>query len=246
MQQHCIKCNTTGKEQVVLKDDNSLVTVRPKFYIGSSGSVWASELVFLRWQHPNLFEIENPHSFSIGLRKYSAMVRDIMFYFVDTTEQQDIEKITESSSCVFRDFEITRLKHTTNLLCYAQSEWIQIKASLNTDDIARGSEIFDSIEEVLTRVNNIESHLNSTTTEGNMLWVTNYDQTLQNINDVLNRMKLCGLPLPVSPRILFHTDKGPGVSITNVQVHIPSECFYLYMYTERKRGASFLTCKCCM
>ena len=43
---------------MIVKDDHLLVTVHPKHYVGSSGSVWASENVFLRWEHPQLYEVE--------------------------------------------------------------------------------------------------------------------------------------------------------------------------------------------
>lgn len=36
--------------------DKTIVTVRPKYYIGSSGSVWASETMLLRREVPQLFE----------------------------------------------------------------------------------------------------------------------------------------------------------------------------------------------
>lgn len=34
--------------------DQTVVTVRPKHHIGSSGSVWASETMLMRWEVPQL------------------------------------------------------------------------------------------------------------------------------------------------------------------------------------------------
>ena len=40
-------------------DDNHIVTVRPKFYIGSTGTVWANETMFLRYTFPHQFKVES-------------------------------------------------------------------------------------------------------------------------------------------------------------------------------------------
>lgn len=37
--------------------DKSVVIVRPKFYIGSSGSVWASDYIRVRYHRKNGFEV---------------------------------------------------------------------------------------------------------------------------------------------------------------------------------------------
>ena len=46
-----------GKLHLVNDKDQTIVTVRPKYYIGSSGSIWASETMFLRRELPQLFEV---------------------------------------------------------------------------------------------------------------------------------------------------------------------------------------------
>ena len=48
-----------GEEQrFVHTEDQTVVTVRPKYFIGSSGSVWASDLLKIKWEFPQLFEQE--------------------------------------------------------------------------------------------------------------------------------------------------------------------------------------------
>ena len=46
-----------GKLHLVNDKDHTIVTVRPKYYTGSSGSIWASETMFLRRELPQLFEV---------------------------------------------------------------------------------------------------------------------------------------------------------------------------------------------
>jgi hypothetical protein len=45
------------KVHLVNDVDQTIVTVRPKYYICSSGSVWASETMLLRIEVPKLFEV---------------------------------------------------------------------------------------------------------------------------------------------------------------------------------------------
>ena len=45
-----------GEEKFFHKEDQIVVTVRPKSYIGSSGSVWASDQLQIKWEVPQLFE----------------------------------------------------------------------------------------------------------------------------------------------------------------------------------------------
>ena len=36
--------------------DQSFVLIRPKFYIGSNGTVWASDFIRIRTEYPTMFE----------------------------------------------------------------------------------------------------------------------------------------------------------------------------------------------
>ena len=45
------------KLHLVNDKDHTIVPVRPKYYTGSSGSIWASETMFLRRELPQLFEV---------------------------------------------------------------------------------------------------------------------------------------------------------------------------------------------
>lgn len=48
--------------------------------------------------------------------------------------------------------------------------------------------------------------------------MANISSCLRKKQVVLNEMKKRGLPVSVHPRVLLHTDKGPGVSVTNYEV----------------------------
>ena len=44
-----------GKDEVKLTEDQSVVFVRPKYFVGSSGSVWGSEIKELKHHLPRLY-----------------------------------------------------------------------------------------------------------------------------------------------------------------------------------------------
>lgn len=139
---HC-SCSI-GKENMILKDDHSVVTVCPKHYVGSSGSVWASEKVFLRWQHPQLYEIECSQ-FHPLLRKFTAMVRDYLAYFSDSTEKRDVSCLTQSPDCQFRAYELSRIEHAVSGILTATVNWNQFRSKLNPTQITTGNEIADCL-----------------------------------------------------------------------------------------------------
>ena len=48
-----------GKNELITNQDQSVVTIRPKHYIGSSESVWASDYMGLYHDPPNTFSRES-------------------------------------------------------------------------------------------------------------------------------------------------------------------------------------------
>ena len=44
-------------DKLVKNTDHSLVIIRPKFYVGSSGCVWASDLIRLWYEDPDIFKL---------------------------------------------------------------------------------------------------------------------------------------------------------------------------------------------
>ena len=65
-----------------------------------------------RREVPQLFETgeASPYGLcSVPLRRFCAHVRDILFYFQDTTMYEDFMTVTQSVDCKFRKYEISRL-----------------------------------------------------------------------------------------------------------------------------------------
>lgn len=201
---------------MILKDDHSVVTVRPKHYVGSSGSVWASEKVLLRWEHPHLYEIEDS-PFHPLLRKFTAMVRDHLVYFCDSTEKGDVSCLTQPHDCQFGAYEKSRIYHAVSGIVTATVNWNQSRNNLIPEQIAIGNKIADCVDAVRSEFELLKETLVSSTTTIQALW-QKYEHVTERCKWLLNEMKQRGLPVSIRPRILLHTDKGPGVSVTNYEV----------------------------
>ena len=117
-----------GKLHLVNDTDQTIVTVRPKYFIGSLGSVWASETMMLRRELPQLFELtKGPYRYSsIPSQRFYSHVHDCVFYFHYTTMYEDIMAVIESSDCEFRKYEMTRLIWLKNELNEALQRWVLI------------------------------------------------------------------------------------------------------------------------
>ena len=114
--------NVKGEEKLIKEADQSLVTVRPKFYIGSSGSRWSSDLLQMRYKNPNLLELrDNSEMYTIPARRFVAQVKDTVCYFSMTTTIGDLcDLVTQSS---YYSYELKRLKWLQTRLKKAEQRW---------------------------------------------------------------------------------------------------------------------------
>ena len=114
-----------GENKFVQEEDQTIVTVRPKAYIGSSGSVWALDLVKIKWKAPQRFEqSENlVHGFPLELRKFRHRIRDIVYYFEDCTMKSDVMCVTPAPNCRFKAYEKTCRSEERRVGKECRSRW---------------------------------------------------------------------------------------------------------------------------
>lgn len=104
--------------------DSHFVVVRPKALIDSSGTTWASEIVRLRTNFPDIFELSsdsNLNHYSAACRGNVAMCHITVLQYLDMTEAEDIQKITVSEKCPHREYEKKRLTHLLDRLNEAEN-----------------------------------------------------------------------------------------------------------------------------
>ena len=195
--------------------DQTVVMNRPKYYIGSNGSVWGSDTMFLRWELPQLFEVQDgPYRYcSLPLRQFCARVHDCAYYFEDTAMREDVMSCTESPDCKFRAYETSRLSWLKQQLLAAQQKCDEGKVLIEGEDVALGNEVKDTVTTVTDTLDQI-GDISSDTKE--KIW-ENCVTVLEKLNATQECIKRLSLP-PVKPDVLKATDAGPGVGCSNIEV----------------------------
>ena len=98
-----------NEEKVVVEDDNSMVSMCPKFYNRSDGTAWSSDDILNYTKRPDLHEVSgNGHS--VKVRQVFASISMHVLYFIDTSEKDDILNVTCSENCQFRIYEFKASK----------------------------------------------------------------------------------------------------------------------------------------
>ena len=106
--------DVNGQEKFISTGDEHFVFVQPKQFVNSSGTTWANETHSLRCHFPDSFEVSSVHallSFPKEVRCFTSGLQVDVYLFRDMSEKEDVEKVTTSQSCVFRDYEKRHLKH---------------------------------------------------------------------------------------------------------------------------------------
>ena len=109
------------KEEILFTEDDTVVFTRPKYYVGNTDSVWASELLRLRYEEPILFVAKKlSKSTSNDYKKILILLNDKIHHYLDSSEKEDVMKRTDNmSNCKHREHELCRLKSLGLTLTYA-------------------------------------------------------------------------------------------------------------------------------
>ena len=208
-------CDMNGKKEIRIADDQTIVFARPKYFVGSTASVWASEFMRMRWQEYNFFVAD-----ILGERKlYTSImirVRDKVVHFLDATEENDVRKIGSTDGNEFWQYEKDRLLafkaylEASIQLCEFSSE--TQPAEQERLNLIR---LLDQIRAILILVDEALLHL-SKQCSSDVIW-TCIEQILDK-----SRILLCSLKvnMPImKTRFIEFTDGGPGVGVSNRDVH---------------------------
>ncbi|XP_035690603.1 uncharacterized protein LOC118425678 [Branchiostoma floridae] len=206
-----------GKGNLISSRDFSMAVIHPKAYVGTNGTTWGSNLMRLRRECPDEFEVvpgADSTPYSKAVRKFCGWVSDSTFYFVDTTMKGDVMKVTKKPDCQFQKYECLRLQVLKRQCERAIEEWREEKAGLPGSEIAVGSEVLDTVQTIVGRAEELAAALSVST--GNPLWqrYCEFVETCSNFLQSLNRLRLP----PPCPQLLELTDAGPGVGVSNFEV----------------------------
>ena len=105
--------DNNGVEKLINDMDRHSVFIRPKAIVGSSGTVWASEMVRLWHSTGNIFMVEGD---SLGCPQYTETfcslchkLHNYAFQYMDMTTEEDINKLEQGTCSKLEDYENQRL-----------------------------------------------------------------------------------------------------------------------------------------
>ena len=210
-------------EKTVLtnKEDNHFVIIRPKAFVPSSGSVWASETVMLRHNHPDVFEAKCMVSttYSKEFRKLCAQLNDYIYQYCDMSEKEDFANVTSDPGCLHNEYEKRRAAHCWKHLSNARDEFETTSEVIKESEMAIFKcRILPQLDAFLDQLRVIMDHLESSTESSTNDLIQINNCLLESGKQICVTMKELKLP-PVKPRWVKLTDAGPGVSVSNFAVN---------------------------
>ena len=231
------------EEKLVTAEDAHIVFIRPKAFVPSTGSTYKSEIVRIRHEFPDLFEVPsakcNAVNYSEDFRCSCAIAHDSAFIYKNMTMDEDLKKVTYKPDCLHKQYEKCRIMHLrkniTKCLMFAG------KIQVPEEKTLFSSVVIKRLEELVTCINEceslVETGLQKEQFTGCIL------QVKRKCGELLESLTELRLP-PVKPCTADLTDKGPGQGVSNFDVRIrDAEVAMLYnsdyrIRVHRSRGDS--------
>lgn len=192
-----------------MSEDDSFVFMRPKAFVGSSGSVLASEDMEVRAIRPDLYEIEGSE-LSIPFCGYCSRIKDKIKHFILSTNEHDVLSVNVETKCIYRQYEHQRLAHSLEYLESTMAKCYLSKMHDHEKDLC--AQVQSLLEVVMSQMKDVRSSYCSSSE----LW-QEHTQLLEVCEQVLHILSSFSLP-GVKPRVLELTDAGPGVGCNNNEV----------------------------
>ena len=202
------------------KEDNHFVIIRPKAFVPSTGSVWASETVMLRHNHP-VFEAKCMVSttYSKEFRKLCAQFNDYIYQYCDMSEKGDLANVTSHPGCPHNQYEKRRATHCWEHLSNARDEFETSSEAIKESEMAIfKSRILPQLGTLLDQLQVIMDFLEGSAESSTNDLIEIKNCILKSSKQIQVTMRELKLP-PVKPRWVKLTDAGPGVGVSNLAVN---------------------------
>lgn len=205
-------------EKLITDEDYHFVFTGPNFFIGSSGSVWASETVNLRYLYLNIFEMsEKKSDFSSAFRSICAQLHDSVFLYNDMCEPGDFSRAKpgahENPHTYYEQERLGRLHTRIDKTFILGNNFEQLNESEKTVFTNRVQSLVDNI---IWNVKNAQRILENPSKQSTdfICEIQDLQQGCQKLLQRLNEFELPG----VKPGWCDLTDAGPGVGVSNFEV----------------------------
>jgi hypothetical protein len=201
-------------DKLVQDDDQSVVMVRPKYYVGSSGSVWASDYIKISHEYPHLYEVTSEDSqWAMSIKKLCVKVKDSVVYFEETSEKEDIERVQKKGG-VHKEYEVKRVKALIGGIDDALQTYV---SSTKEVPQTQRDNISDYVTEVKSTLECARSVLKKMPSCNGLSILQLYKPLLHKCHSITVLCDNLNLP-PLRSIIGEFTDAGPGVGVSNFEV----------------------------
>ena len=100
-----------NEESIKTCDQQSVVITKPKYFVGSSDTVWASHLMDIKHKEPSLYEAETPPDWqSKPFRSAMSALHIDLQYFTYQFDDDDLQLMTDDPNCSFRSYELKKVQ----------------------------------------------------------------------------------------------------------------------------------------
>ena len=191
-----------GQEEIVTSCQDVVVQIKPKFFVGSDATSWASMLMDNRHKEVLLHEVDDNDVHSLQLRCFIVRIRDTCRSYTLQTIEDDVMLIDEHPEHV--EYERQKLQFLKRNFADVPEDIVHELAELDSklvDGLAEGVVLAENLLDVLP-----------TTSE--CIWASE-----TKIIDLCNLIQselgmIVGLPR-LKDKVLDLTDAGPGVGLSN-------------------------------
>ena len=196
-----------GNRNLKMTDSDVVVLNRPKHFIGSNGSVWASEFMRLRYEESVLFCV-NEQEIRLSTPALIKIADQVKLYWL-MSKEHDVMNVSEHNDCIYREYETTRASQLYLMLCSFQDTINHTATNFLDVDLDILKNLVSSVEEV--------SKLLEDTSPNSEIW-TAIEGVLQLCSQFIDKIDPC-LP-SLKSRIMEFTDAGPRVGVSNHDVKL--------------------------
>jgi hypothetical protein len=199
---------------LITVQDDHFVYVRPKAFVGSSGSVWASESLELVESNPMSFSVEGTGDPDMPSKvvTFGRKTNHLLKQYIDMTMAEDIAKVKPDASCQHRQYECKRAKHLCSRL-HAAFDDFEEHAQLSIYNIKVVNDVVSHIEATVAKSHTAEVEIS----RGSCQVPALVEELSSLCVAACNSIESLQLPV-VKPRKLDLTDAGPGVGVSNIEV----------------------------
>ena len=202
-----------GKHELTRDQDQSLVIIRPKYYIGSSGSVWASDYMRLCYEVPQLFQENSQNNgLSKEIQKLAIRSHDTVYYFTDLTIEEDVMRVTTEMDCKHYCYEQEKLIWFQNQISNITIQYQEAVHLESEQEI--GSKLLENLSNLREKATSVQTQMLTHVRQGK-LWdetkdiLSDCQRYLNDLNHLRRPKRCCS--------ILKSTAAGPGVGVSNIE-----------------------------